>query len=97
MESSSKTTKKFLTTTRIVWISISVVLFLIILVLGLLFFIPRCCSGSQEVVARIPKRHDVAPYAGRRENLRDNGSLVQQDNQIEKGIMIVVSLLPIFV
>ncbi|KAL8131309.1 hypothetical protein AgCh_007297 [Apium graveolens] len=82
-DSNSKRTGKTLTTKKIVWISIASVLFLLILVLVLLLFIPRCYRRSHEA-SRIPKRHEIAPYTGNRENIGDNESLIQPINQDEK-------------
>ncbi|KAL1821683.1 hypothetical protein ACET3Z_016552 [Daucus carota] len=81
-ESNSKRTGKT-NTKKIVWISIASVLFLAILVLLLLLFIPRLCRRSHEA-NRIPKRHEIAPYTGNRENMGDNESLIQPINQIPK-------------
>lgn len=82
-DSISKRSGKNLTTKKIVWISIASVLFLVILVLVLLLFIPRCCRRSHET-NRIPKRHEIAPYTGNRENIGDKESLIQPINHNEK-------------
>uniref|UniRef100_A0A5B6Z074 Protein kinase domain-containing protein n=1 Tax=Davidia involucrata TaxID=16924 RepID=A0A5B6Z074_DAVIN len=82
-EESNSKTRKFLTTKRIVWISIAGGLLFIILALALFLFRPSCCRGKREA-DRISKRHEVAPYIGSRENTIDNGPLVQPSNQTEK-------------
>ncbi|KAL7000332.1 Protein STRUBBELIG-REPTOR FAMILY 3 [Sarracenia purpurea var. burkii] len=82
-QSDSQRTKKSLTTTRVVWISIAGVLSFIVLALALVLFMPRCWRGWREA-DRISKRHEVAPYVGSRDNPIDGGSLVQPSNQIEK-------------
>ncbi|CAK9158929.1 unnamed protein product [Ilex paraguariensis] len=82
-ESNSRRTKKSSATKRIVWISIAAVLSFVILVLGLLLFMPRCCRERQGT-DRFSKRHEIAPYIGGRENPLDNESVVQPSNQIVK-------------
>uniref|UniRef100_A0A5B6Z0I9 Protein kinase domain-containing protein n=1 Tax=Davidia involucrata TaxID=16924 RepID=A0A5B6Z0I9_DAVIN len=86
-ESNSKRTR--LTTKSIVGISIAGVFLFIILVLGLLLFMPRCCRGRQ-AADRFSKRHEIAPYIGSRENTTDNESLVQPSNQTEKVPKVAV-------
>uniref|UniRef100_A0A6N2LSR3 Leucine-rich repeat-containing N-terminal plant-type domain-containing protein n=1 Tax=Salix viminalis TaxID=40686 RepID=A0A6N2LSR3_SALVM len=71
--------KKFLTTKRLVWICIAGVLLFAILALALVLLIPKCSRRRGAV------RHQVGAYKGNRENPRDNGSLAQPTNQIEKG------------
>ncbi|KAJ6297480.1 hypothetical protein OIU78_023099 [Salix suchowensis] len=75
--------KKFLTTKRLVWICIAGVLLFAILALALALLIPKCSRRRKEA-SRISKRHQVGAYKGNRENPRDNGSLAQPTNQIEK-------------
>lgn len=72
-ESNSKTTKKSLTSKRVVWISIAAVLSFIILMLALILFLPSCFRQRRDT-HRISKPHEIAPYVGNRENPRDNGS-----------------------
>ncbi|KAK9284261.1 hypothetical protein L1049_023431 [Liquidambar formosana] len=82
-ESNSGRTSKFLTTKRIVWITIATVLSFIILALGLVLLMPRYCRARQEA-DRYSKRHEIGAYKGSRENPRDHGSLVQPSNQMKK-------------
>ncbi|KAI8551742.1 hypothetical protein RHMOL_Rhmol06G0209900 [Rhododendron molle] len=81
--SNSTSTKKYLTTGRIVGISIASALLFVILALALLLFMPRCLRGRRDA-DRISKRHEVAPYVNIRDNPMDGGSLVQPSNEIEK-------------
>ncbi|CAB4274386.1 unnamed protein product [Prunus armeniaca] len=57
--SNSGKSKKFLTTKRVVGISIGGVLLFVILVLAILFFMPR--RGRREEADRISKRHQIVP------------------------------------
>ncbi|XP_058218035.1 protein STRUBBELIG-RECEPTOR FAMILY 3-like isoform X2 [Rhododendron vialii] len=81
--SNSTSARKYLTTGRIVGISIASALLFVILALGLLLFMPRCLRGRRDA-DRISKRHEVAPYVNIRDNPMDGGSLVQPSNEIEK-------------
>ncbi|XAR55470.1 Non-specific serine/threonine protein kinase [Bertholletia excelsa] len=72
------------TAKKAVWISIAAVLLFIILVLAILLLLPTCKRRRREV-DRISRRHEVTPYVGGSDNPVDTGSLVQQNNQIEKG------------
>lgn len=80
-ESNSGKSKK--NTKKVVWISISGILVFIILVLGLLLFVPRC--SRRERVNRSSKQHQVGAYGGERQNPRDYGAFVQPPSQTEKG------------
>ncbi|XWS39498.1 hypothetical protein CRYUN_Cryun18bG0059700 [Craigia yunnanensis] len=80
----SNSGEKFLTTKRVVWISIAGVLLFIILALGLLLFMPKCSRGREEA-GRIFKRHQVGAYRGNRENLGEDGRLPTTTSQTEKG------------
>ncbi|EEF44487.1 lrr receptor-linked protein kinase, putative [Ricinus communis] len=82
-EESSSGEKKFLTTKRVVWISIAGVLLFVILAIALVLFMPRC-SRRREEAGRIFKRHQVGADKGNRENPRDHGSLDQPTNETEK-------------
>ncbi|GKV03882.1 hypothetical protein SLEP1_g16121 [Rubroshorea leprosula] len=66
--------KKFLTTKRVVWISIAVVISFIVLVLVCLLLIPKCTRRREEA-DEIFKRHQVGAYRGNREHPGDEGSL----------------------
>ncbi|KAL2474556.1 Protein STRUBBELIG-RECEPTOR FAMILY 3 [Abeliophyllum distichum] len=83
-EQNSKRSKKSSSTKRVVWISIAAVLSFIILVLAILLFLPRCLRERREPY-RTPKRHEIAPYMGTRENHRDGGSLIQPSHDKEKA------------
>ncbi|KAK4486913.1 hypothetical protein RD792_006222, partial [Penstemon davidsonii] len=83
-ESSSQTSKKSLSTKRVVWISIAAVLSFIILLLAVLLFMPKCLREKRETY-RTPKRHEIAPYTGTRENARDGGSLFLPSQDVEKA------------
>uniref|UniRef100_A0A6M2F4J0 Protein kinase domain-containing protein n=1 Tax=Populus davidiana TaxID=266767 RepID=A0A6M2F4J0_9ROSI len=82
-EESNSGGKKFLTTKRLVWISIAGVLLFVILALALGLLVPKCSRRRKEA-SRIFKRHQVGAYKGNRENPRDSGSSAQPTNQIEK-------------
>lgn len=82
-DSNPKNTKQTSNTKKIVWISIGTALSVVILLLLLVLFIPRCCRERDE---RIPRRHVIAPYTGNRENLSEYGSSVQPFHQTEKGL-----------
>lgn len=84
-DSNSKKTKETSNTKKIVWISIGTVLSVVILLLLLVLFIPKCCKERDD---RIPRRHEIAPYIGNRENLREYGPLVHPFHQTEKGLKI---------
>ncbi|KAL5132215.1 Protein STRUBBELIG-RECEPTOR FAMILY 3 [Glycine soja] len=81
-ESNSGKSKK--NTKKVVWISISGILVFIILVLGLLLFVPRC--SRRERVNRSSKQHQVGAYGGERQNPRDYGAFVQPP--IPKGAVV---------
>ncbi|KAK6142548.1 hypothetical protein DH2020_022896 [Rehmannia glutinosa] len=76
-------------TRRIVWISIAAVLSFIILILAILLFMPRCLRKRRETY-RTPKRHEIAPYTGARENHRESGSLVLPSHDVEKAPPVAV-------
>lgn len=81
-QSNSRKTKS-LTAKKVVWISIAGVLLFVILALAFMLFMPRC---RREEADRIFKRHQVGAYRGNnRKEPRDNGSLAQPTNQMEKG------------
>ncbi|XVF66877.1 hypothetical protein PTKIN_Ptkin10aG0073700 [Pterospermum kingtungense] len=81
--SNSGEKKSFLTTKRVVWISIAGVLLFIILALGFLLFMPKCGRGREEA-ERIFKRHQVDAYRGNRGNLGADGPLPTTTTQTEK-------------
>lgn len=76
--------KNFLTTKRVVWISIAGVFMFIILALGFLLCMPKCCGGREEA-GRSFKTHQVGAYRGNRENLGVGGPLFTSTTQTEKG------------
>ena len=80
-ESSSGKSKKH--TKRVVWITIASILGFIILLLGLILFLPRC--SRREWVDRSSRRHQIGAYGGERQNARDYGALVPPPSQMEKG------------
>ncbi|KAL8126758.1 hypothetical protein AgCh_013879 [Apium graveolens] len=80
-DSNRKKTTETSNTKKIVWISIGTVLSVVILLLLLVLFIPRCCRERND---RIPRRHEIAPYIGNRDNLREYGPLVHPFHQTEK-------------
>ncbi|PPD85727.1 hypothetical protein GOBAR_DD17332 [Gossypium barbadense] len=82
--SNSSQKKNFLTTKRVVWISIASVLLFIILALALLLFMPKCSRGREEA-GGIFKRHQVGTYRGNRENLVGDAPLTTTASQTEKG------------
>lgn len=82
--SNSGRTKKFLTTKRVVWISIAGVLSFIILILALVLFMPRCIRQRRGADS-VSKRHQIGADGDRENPPRDNGSLVQPTNQMQKG------------
>ncbi|WCJ30665.1 STRUBBELIG-receptor family 3 [Euphorbia peplus] len=78
--------KKFLTTKRVVWISIAGVLLFIILAIALLLFIPRCNNRRREEAGRSSKLHQVGAYKGNRENQREHAPpLALPTNETAKG------------
>ncbi|KAL2331733.1 hypothetical protein Fmac_019314 [Flemingia macrophylla] len=79
-ESNSGKSKK--NTKWVVWISISSILVFIIVVLGLLLFVPRC--SRREQVDRSSKQHQVGAFGGETHNHREYGALVQPPNQTDK-------------
>ncbi|KAL6538240.1 hypothetical protein OROGR_012228 [Orobanche gracilis] len=85
--SNSERSRRSSRTRRIVWISIAAVLSFIILILAILLFMLRCLRERREAY-RTPKRHEIAPYTGTRENPRDSGSLVLRSHDEEKGYFI---------
>ncbi|KAL0320207.1 UNVERIFIED_CONTAM: protein STRUBBELIG-RECEPTOR FAMILY 3, partial [Sesamum radiatum] len=88
-ESNSERSRKSSHTKRIVWISIAAVLSFVILLLAILLFMPRCLRERRETY-RTPKRHEIAPYTGARENPRDGGSLVLPSHDEEKAPPVAV-------
>ena len=82
-ESNSVKSKK--NTKRVVWISISGILMFVIVVLGLLLFVPRCRSSRREKVNKSSKQHQVGTYGGERHNPREYEDSVQPPSQTEKG------------
>ncbi|XP_056158324.1 protein STRUBBELIG-RECEPTOR FAMILY 3-like [Syzygium oleosum] len=74
-EQSKSGSSKKSSTKRIVWITIAVVLSFMILALAVALSISACTRRRHEV-DRIPKRHDIGAYNGKRENPRENPSLV---------------------
>ncbi|KDP24176.1 hypothetical protein JCGZ_25833 [Jatropha curcas] len=87
-QESSSGGKKFLTSKRVVWISIAGVLLFVILALGLVLFMPRCSRRRKEA-GRIFKQHQVGVWKGNRENPRDNRSLVPSTNETENEVNAV--------
>ncbi|RAL41793.1 hypothetical protein DM860_008975 [Cuscuta australis] len=83
-ESNSKMGKKS-STKRVVWISIAVALSIVMFILAILLCLPRRLR-ERPVIQRIPKRHEIAPLTGPRENLLGNGSL---SSDIEKAPQVV--------
>ncbi|ESW21877.1 hypothetical protein PHAVU_005G106800 [Phaseolus vulgaris] len=81
-ESNSVKSKK--NTKRVVWISISGILMFVIVVLGLLLFVPRCRSSRREKVNKSSKQHQVGTYGGERHNPREYEDSVQPPSQTEK-------------
>ncbi|WOG91742.1 hypothetical protein DCAR_0310992 [Daucus carota subsp. sativus] len=81
-DANSKKTNQSSNTKKIVWISIGSVFSVVILLLLLVLLIPRCCKERGD---RVPRRYEIAPYIGNRENLREYGSLEQPFHQTEKG------------
>ncbi|KAI3465714.1 hypothetical protein Pfo_022377 [Paulownia fortunei] len=88
-EESNSTARKSSRTKRVVWISIAAVLSFIMLLLAILLFMPRCLRERRETY-RTPKRHEIAPYTGTRENPRDSGSLVLPSHDEEKAPPVAV-------
>ncbi|XP_073279904.1 protein STRUBBELIG-RECEPTOR FAMILY 3-like isoform X1 [Primulina huaijiensis] len=88
-ESNSGNSKNSPSTKRILWISIASVLSFIILLLAALLFIPRCLRERREMY-RTPKRREVTPYNGARENPQGGGSVVQPRNDEAKGSPLVL-------
>ncbi|KAK6919523.1 Leucine-rich repeat-containing N-terminal, plant-type [Dillenia turbinata] len=82
-ESNSGEGKKFWTSKKVVWISIAVVLSCIMLVLGFLLCLPRCCREREEATM-LPKRHSISAYNGSGAYPEDTGSQVQSITQLEK-------------
>jgi len=80
-QSNSVKSKK--NTKRVVWISISGILMFVIVVLGLLLFVPRC--SRREQVNKSSKQHQVGKYGGERQNPREYEDFVQPPSQTEKG------------
>lgn len=89
--SKSSTTSKSWTAKKKVWVSIASVFGFILLALVCLLFSPRRFRRKR-TQGLIPKRHEIAPYTGR-ENLIDNGTFSQPPNQVDKGILIMFTLL----
>ncbi|KAF8391396.1 hypothetical protein HHK36_023700 [Tetracentron sinense] len=73
----SARTNKYLTTKKIIWIAIAGVLIFIVIALGLVLFMSRCCKGRPEA-DRIAKRHEMG------EKTKYSGPFVQPNSQIEK-------------
>ncbi|KAI4385003.1 hypothetical protein MLD38_003079 [Melastoma candidum] len=72
-------------TKRIAWIVIAVVLSAVILALALALIIPVCLRRRDEAEhGKFSKRPEAVAYDRRRENTRDNGSLVLPSSQTEK-------------
>ncbi|KAM7274935.1 hypothetical protein ACFE04_016801 [Oxalis oulophora] len=84
--SSSGKSGKFLTTKKLIWISVAAAFLLVILALACLLFMPRC-SRRRERVDGTSKPHQVGAYRTNRDNnLSDGGSLVPPPiNPIEKA------------
>lgn len=83
-KSNSGKAKNFFTTKRVVGISIGGVFVLIILVLVVLFLMPRGTKRTGES-DRISKPHQIGAYRDRENPPMDNGSMVQPNNEIQKG------------
>ncbi|CAJ1956524.1 unnamed protein product [Sphenostylis stenocarpa] len=77
-------------TKKVVWISISGILTFIIVVLGLLLFVPRC--SRRERVNISSKQHQVDTYGGERQkNPREYEAFVQplsQTEKVPKGVVV---------
>lgn len=84
-KSNSGKANSFFTTKRVVGISIGGVFVLIILVLVVLFLMPRATRRRGETDDRISKPHQIGAYRDRENPPMDNGSLVQPNNQLQKG------------
>lgn len=87
-KSNSGKAKSFFTTKRVVGISIGGVFVLIILVLVVLFLMPRGTKrrGASD---RISKLHQIGAYRDRENPPMDNESRVQPNNQLQKGKQLV--------
>ncbi|KAL5715626.1 hypothetical protein ACHQM5_017420 [Ranunculus cassubicifolius] len=81
--SNSTSSKKFWTSKRVVWIAIAGVLVLIVIAIGIMFLVSKCCKERQEA-DKIAKRHERYAYAGTNERPKDSGSLVQPNMRSEK-------------
>ncbi|KAI7744224.1 hypothetical protein M8C21_021866 [Ambrosia artemisiifolia] len=68
---------------KIVWVSIGTVLGFIVLALACLLFSPRRFRRKQ-FPGLIPKRHEISPYTGYRENYIDNGPFAQPTDHVDK-------------
>ncbi|KAI7744222.1 hypothetical protein M8C21_021864, partial [Ambrosia artemisiifolia] len=68
---------------KIVWVSIGTVLGFIVLALACLLFSPRRFRRKQ-FPGLIPKRHEISPYTGYRENYIDNGPFAQPMDNVDK-------------
>ncbi|KAL5151840.1 Protein STRUBBELIG-RECEPTOR FAMILY 3 [Glycine soja] len=79
-ESNSEKSKK--NTKKVVWISVSGILVFIILVLGLLLFVPRC--SKREWVNRIPKGAIVRPKGDHQEEARRVRAIPNPQGEQEK-------------
>lgn len=82
-DSNSSTTKKFWTPKKKVWVSIGSIFGFIVLALVCLLFMPKCFQRKR-LPGLIPKRHEIAPYTGNRDNHLENGAFAQPTNQVDK-------------
>lgn len=87
-KSDSLKTKRVLSAKQVVGISIAGVFLLIILVLGLALLI-GWFNTRREEADRFSRRHQIGAYEGDRLNHRDDGSLLQANN--EKGRKITIN------
>ncbi|KAF5174982.1 Strubbelig-receptor family [Thalictrum thalictroides] len=82
-ESHHKRTTKFWTTKKFVWIAIAVVLVFIIIALGIILLVSRCCKERQEN-DKFAKIHERTAYRAQQEKPKDSDSLVQPHRTLEK-------------
>ncbi|XP_044465011.1 protein STRUBBELIG-RECEPTOR FAMILY 3-like isoform X2 [Mangifera indica] len=85
-EESKSGGKNFLTTKRVVWISIAGVMLFVILALAFLLLMPQCLRRREEIFKQHQTQQtQVGVYRGDRGELRDNQPLAQSTNQMEKA------------
>ncbi|XP_057963208.1 protein STRUBBELIG-RECEPTOR FAMILY 3-like isoform X2 [Malania oleifera] len=92
--SSSATAWRFLTTKRIVWVSIGGTFIILVIAVVSLFLISRCCRRRQ-VANKIAKKHDISANIGPKPAFND--CMLQLNGQFEKAVpreVVVKSSLP---